>query len=254
VQLSLAATLCDLAPSLVLLSGDITQRARSGQFRAAHEFVTGLHPIPCFAVPGNHDIPLFNLAGRLLHPYHGFQRYFQTRRETELRLGDVRVLAFNSTSRWRHVQGSVDVARVAPAVQAIGEEKFRIVMLHHPLECAKAVDDGNRVVNREALYGLFETARVDLILSGHVHDPHIAVSRGRVISVAGTCLSWRTRKGAPNSFNLLEIEDGTRLTITRYDYDGEQAFRPVEGWRRRFVRNASHTWETADPMSFGFQV
>ena len=56
-------------PDLVVLSGDITQRARRAQFAAARRFVERLAPSALLAIPGNHDIPLFNPVARLLWPY-----------------------------------------------------------------------------------------------------------------------------------------------------------------------------------------
>src|SRR6476661_987702 len=64
------------APDLVMLSGDITQRARRRQFAAARAFVDRLAPVPLVAIPGNHDIPLFNVALRLMAPYANYSRAF----------------------------------------------------------------------------------------------------------------------------------------------------------------------------------
>jgi len=55
-------------PGLVVLSGDITQRARRGQFEAARRFLDRLPAAALVVIPGNHDIPLFNVFGRLLRP------------------------------------------------------------------------------------------------------------------------------------------------------------------------------------------
>jgi len=73
---ALIDTLTAVAPDLVALSGDLTQRARSGQFRAARRFLDRL-PRPLLVVPGNHDVPLFNLAARFLDPFGGYQRHIQ---------------------------------------------------------------------------------------------------------------------------------------------------------------------------------
>src|SRR5690606_26580013 len=72
---ALVALARDQAPELVVLGGDITQRARRGQFEAAGRFVARL-PAPVLAVPGNHDIPLFNLLARWRAPYGGYRRIF----------------------------------------------------------------------------------------------------------------------------------------------------------------------------------
>ncbi len=256
VRVALTARLKELAPALVLLSGDVTQRARTRQFRQARAFLDGLAPLPTFAVPGNHDIPLYNVFGRLLAPYSGFHAHVQKKRETRTRIGDVEIFALNSTSRWRHVQGSLDVDRVEPALlSGKSEALVRIVAVHHPLDCAKVVDEKNLLTNRQDVMELFGRARVDLVLSGHVHDPFVTtssirypeVSRSMIVSVAGTCLSWRTRKGAPNSFHFIEVDTSgpaVKIAISRNDLGPDGRFRVVS--TDGFSRQVDDTWVSAD--------
>jgi 3',5'-cyclic AMP phosphodiesterase CpdA len=253
VQAALLARLAELRLDLVLISGDITQRARRAQFRAARAFKEALQPVPAFAVPGNHDIPLINLPARLLRPYGGFHRYLQSTREAVIQVGGVRVFGLNSTSRWRHIQGRLDVERVRPALMRPDRSTVRIACVHHPLDCAKRVDDKNLLVDREPVFALFEAAAIDLVLSGHVHDPFVTLSdarypasrRAMILSVAGTCLSHRTRKGAPNSFNYIEVAaaERPRITLARNDIAPDGRFRTRDdcvdvferdeaGWRR----------------------
>ncbi len=244
VQAGLLNCLKELQPDLVLISGDITQRARRKQFEGARAFRDSLRPLPFFAVPGNHDIPLFNLFARLFHPYRGFHSYFQDKRETDIRLGDVRVLGLNSTSRWRHVQGSLDLDRIREKFLSHWDNaKVRVAMVHHPLECAKDIDEKNRLRGRDATVKLFQEAKIDLILSGHVHDPYVACEHTMVLSVAGTSLSWRIRKEASNSFNLIEIEtDPKRITIARMDIGMDKRFAPRPGWKRVFDFKEALGW------------
>lgn len=236
VEERLIATLRSLKPDLVLVSGDITQRARRAQFQAAAAFRKKMAPFPFFAVPGNHDIPLFNLFARLFYPYRGFHRYFQAARETDFRIGDVRVIGLNSTSRWRHVQGSLDLARIKEEFLSNWDtSKIRVAMVHHPIECAKDIDDKNRLRGKDETLALFKEAQIDLVLSGHVHDPYIQVEGSLVLSVAGTCLSWRIRKGAPNSFNWIEIQaDPKRIKITRMDSTPDGLYLPRADFTREF--------------------
>ena len=66
----LVQTIEAVAPTFVAVSGDLTQRARRSQFRARASFSTSLR-VPVLVVPGNHDVPLFNLAARFIDPYGG---------------------------------------------------------------------------------------------------------------------------------------------------------------------------------------
>src|SRR5215213_4331020 len=76
VVTALGHAITALAPDLVVVSGDLTQRARAQQFREARQFLDRL-PRPLLVVPGNHDVPLFNLAARFVDPFGGYRRYIQ---------------------------------------------------------------------------------------------------------------------------------------------------------------------------------
>ncbi len=246
-----------LTPDMVLISGDITQRARRSQFLAARAFMENLKPILTFAIPGNHDIPLENLPLRFFAPYRGFHRYFQSRREAQFMFGDVSVTGLNSTSRWRHVQGELSLQRIRPPLERSSKEsRIRVVSIHHPMDCAKHVDEKNLIKNRDEVAQLLAETKTDLILSGHIHDPYVELStqrypevqRSMIISVAGTSLSSRTRAGAPNSFNWIEIAAGTHDTIqlTRMDLAADGEFKPVEKKPDRFLKKESGGWSRFD--------
>ncbi len=248
----LLARLRALKPDAVVFSGDITQRARKAQFLAAREFKEKLSPVPVHAVPGNHDIPLYNIFGRAFAPYHGFEKYFHPRRESATRFGHVELLALNSTKPWRHVQGSFSArdlaARIPPRDPGVS---LRIVAFHHPMDCASSRDEKNLIRGREAMLPVLEEREVDLVLGGHIHDPHVALSDTRypggkrtfVLATAGTCLSWRTRLNAPNSFYWVEAAASAQasLKITRFELDKSKEFQP--GFVMHFVRGERGNWD-----------
>jgi 3',5'-cyclic AMP phosphodiesterase CpdA len=240
-----------IAPSLVLLTGDITQRARHSQFQGAKEFTHKLKPTPVIAVPGNHDIPLLNLPARLFYPYRGFKRLFKDQLEKDFIHGDVQVYGLNSTSRWRHIQGDFNIERIKKRFRGPPSKcKVRVVAFHHPVDCFRDTDEKNLLKGREPAMKVFSEAGIDLVLGGHIHDPFVTLSNRRypglarpmIVAVAGTCTSWRTRRNAPNSFNLIEIntDSDPRISIIRYDIRSDFDFVPVtenhfiktsEGWR-----------------------
>jgi 3',5'-cyclic AMP phosphodiesterase CpdA len=252
---ALTRVLHALDPHLIIFSGDITQRARAAEFRAAKEFVARFPSASIIAIPGNHDIPLFNLWGRMFHPYRGFHEIFKKQTEKDFVYRGVTVTGLNSTSRWRHIQGDFNIGRIWKRLQDPYTEsgtRVRIATFHHPMDCAKGVDEKNLLRGREETMKLLEKANVDLILSGHIHDPYTALSRDRyphinksiIISVAGTCLSTRTRKQAPNSFNWIEVEPelstGAEISVTRYDLDDKMEFSTKV--RYGFRRMAANGW------------
>lgn len=255
VKEGLLATLRDLQPDLVLITGDITQRARRSQFREAKQFTHDMNPVPMIAVPGNHDIPLFNIFRRVFDPYHGFKKLFKDQLEKDHIFGDVLVTGLNSTSKWRHVQGDFDLARVEKRlIENKAKAKVHIAAFHHPMDCIKPQDEKNLLVTREETIRLFDKHCVDLMVGGHIHDPYVTLSKVRyphtqrnmLIGVAGTCTSWRIRPGAPNSFNLIEVDTKSvpRISITRYDQRGDLRFDIKRV--HQFARRDESGWSVLD--------
>ncbi|MBC7457851.1 MAG: metallophosphoesterase [Bdellovibrionaceae bacterium] len=250
---SLTTCVEKLQPDLILMTGDITQRARLEQFQAAHAFVQSLSQFQWAVVPGNHDIPLYNWWLRLFKPYNNYEKAFNSVIEKKIPVDQVQVFTFNSTSRFRMVQGAMSKKQIKDLVRKkLTKTDVRIACFHHPVDCPKNVDEKNLLRNRDEVMKVFAQTEMDLVLGGHIHDPLISLSgdryptinRQNVISVAGTCLSWRTRAGAPNSFNLIDIEvdphQQPRMIITRYDLSETGYFAPI--LVHSFIRDAQLGW------------
>ena len=134
-------------PDMVVLSGDITQRATQGQFCAARTFMDRLG-VPFLAIPGNHDIPLFDLRARLFNPYSGFRHAFGQTLEPAHDSPDLLVLCVNTTRWYRHVNGEVSTAqidRVAAALMQASPRQLRVVVVHQPVAVVRAGDVHDRL-------------------------------------------------------------------------------------------------------------
>src|SRR6185295_3827867 len=70
----LLAAIRDLSPALLAISGDLTQRARRKQFAEARDFLRAIE-CPCLVVPGNHDVPLYDVARRFLRPLARYKAF-----------------------------------------------------------------------------------------------------------------------------------------------------------------------------------
>ncbi len=249
---ALTEVLLNLNPDLVVLSGDVTQRAHHSQFTEAKQFCDGLQPLKILAVPGNHDIPLFNLPARFLNPYHGFRKHFGFPVNTNSVVKGIEVKGLNTTHPKRHVQGELYAKELQLLKQFSASAAVRIVALHHPLDCAKQVDEKNLLVNAAETIEKLNIAKIDIILSGHIHDPLVRLTNTRypttirpaVVSVAGTCLSSRTRAGAPNSFHVLEFDvtaEQVNLSVIRYDMNSNLKFASVG--TTAFRRTGPDRWQ-----------
>src|SRR5450759_1376260 len=111
----LVRTIHTIAPNLVALSGDLTQRARRSQFQQARAFLEQL-PFPLLVVPGNHDVPLYNIAARFLNPYGGYRRYIERDLEPVYQNDEMIAVGLNSARALPfHGGGRLNGAQVARA-------------------------------------------------------------------------------------------------------------------------------------------
>lgn len=218
------------APDCIVCTGDITQRARRHQFAAARRFLERLSS-PVIAVPGNHDIPLFNLPARLLNPFGNFRRFMGDSLEPRFETPTLRILGVNTTRASRHVDGAVSsrqIARVSDQLRAASPWQLRVVIQHHPVRAIEYSDLHNLLIGHEDAIPAWVDAGMDLLLAGHIHLPYIRPLQGysgrQALTVqAGTALSKRTRGETGNSFNVIRYprEDTLprRCTIERWDFE-----------------------------------
>lgn len=235
VQSALLRFAANLRPELVLLTGDITQRARRSQFAAARHFLNQLGA-PVIAVAGNHDIPLFNLPARICNPFGNYRRYISSDLEPRFESPTLLVIGVNTTRASRHTDGAVSahqVERVAKHLRAATPGQLRIVIQHHPVHAAEASDLGNLLIGREQAVPAWVDAGMDLLLAGHIHLPCVHPLRGNtsreaLTIQAGTALSSRTRGEVDNSCNVIRYEppdarctEGRTCTIERWDFSAD---------------------------------
>jgi 3',5'-cyclic AMP phosphodiesterase CpdA len=230
------------SPCLVILSGDITQRGRQSQFSAAASFVQQLSAAHVLAIPGNHDIPLFNPFARFLHPYANFERAFGSDLEPEYESERLLVLCLKTTRRFRHKDGEVSdaqIERVAARLRRARPEQLRVVVTHQPVHVIRECDVANLLHNSERAVRDWADAGIDLFLGGHIHLPYVRRLSERFSDLeravwavqAGTAVSTRIRDGVPNSINLIRYPVPTPNTchVERWDFaESTRSFEAVE--------------------------
>jgi 3',5'-cyclic AMP phosphodiesterase CpdA len=216
-------------PALVVLSGDITQRARPVQFSAARAFVDRLGA-PVLAIPGNHDIPLFDLWARLREPHARYIAAFGAELEPVHRSADLLVVGVNTTRAWRHKHGEVSgqqVRRVARELEGASAAQLRVVVVHQPVAVVRTEDAVHRLRGHREALQRWASAGADLVLGGHIHLPYIAPMEGLARALwavqAGTAVSSRVRPGVPQSVNLLRWDASAgACLIERWDHAAAQ--------------------------------
>ena len=227
---ALAALARQQQPDLLVLSGDITQRARAAEFRAARAYMERLGG-PLLAIPGNHDIPLFDLWARWKHPYAQHCLAFGSDLEPVFRSPDLLVVGVNTTRAYRHENGEVSSAqidRVATLLAGATAAQLRVVVVHQPIAVQRAEDVKNLLHGHADAQQAWARAGADLVLGGHIHLPFVLPLPGLARPVwavqAGTAVSSRVRAGAPNSVNLLRWQaDQRRCDVEQWDFAADAA-------------------------------
>ncbi|RZG86209.1 3',5'-cyclic-nucleotide phosphodiesterase [Acinetobacter sp. WCHAc060033] len=206
-------------PEVVVVSGDLTQRAKFKEFFACKQFLESLK-IPYFVVPGNHDIPLYHLWNRAFRPFGLYQLFFGSL-ESTLSTEHFYLIGINSIRRRYHTRGSISVEQIQHVNQQLENaplDKFKIIVSHQPFY---TTNDDHHLKDCPALgqFAIKEWGQHQLfaLLHGHLHlvavydlnkefklnlnDPFYEVH-------AGTAISSRLHKNMPNSFNVIH-HDGT---------------------------------------------
>ncbi|RJF99682.1 metallophosphoesterase family protein [Noviherbaspirillum saxi] len=245
-----------LQPDVVIVSGDVTQRARKHEFQSARQFLDTLSAPAVLVIPGNHDIPLFNVFARTAWPYRNYCEAFG--KSHQIWAGsDMVILALDSTTPLRHTRGRLDISQLsalASQIPASDTEPLRIACAHQPLHTAWPEDLHEILIGAGDAAQAFARHRIDIVLSGHVHVPLVttthaafpAVPRHFILCGAGTAVSHRTRPAAPNSFNVITSSGNTdpaSVSIAIWRLDAAVAefiaepessfFRSANGWHQQ---------------------
>jgi predicted MPP superfamily phosphohydrolase len=239
---ALRAKILERKPDLIIVSGDLTQRATKKQFLEAELFFASL-PFPIIIVPGNHDVPLYSFWKRFSRPYANYQKHISHDLEPEYLDDEMAVVGINTVRILRMKEGSINdlqTKRVYDMFHNLGENVFKIVVSHHPFNIPKGHYKRPLARSRK-FWKYFEGLHIDLFLSGHLHDTLIHQKNslykidpnGSLIIQAGTAISTRRREEG-NAFNIVSLDFPT-ITVERYGAPDRKSFMLLK--TESFVRN-----------------
>jgi 3',5'-cyclic AMP phosphodiesterase CpdA len=222
----------ELKPDLVVVSGDFTQRARTEQFREACQFLERLqhsgHEV--LGVPGNHDVPLYDVLRRFLSPLARYRRFIDENLSPFVELPGLAVLGINTARSFTFKDGRINqdqVAFIRETFARTPRDSFRVLVTHHPLFTLEIAGETERAVGRQELaLDAIQEAGVDMLLAGHNHhaSTHSAsdlVTRagGALVVQAGTATSTRVRE-QEQSFNSIDVtEEAVTITVNAWNHD-----------------------------------
>lgn len=229
VARAVTAQVQEIDPDVIVVSGDLTQRAKTGQYREAAEFL-GQFDRPVVLTPGNHDVPLYRVWERFLAPYRNYRRYICPELDTVTDLPGLTIVALNSTRRLTLTNGRIrrwQLEFARQAFRAAPEASLRVVVTHHHLAPPPDLAGGHVMPHARRALESFTRLGVDLILAGHMHRSYIGNSldffpgeldrRGIVVVQCGTTTSkrGRGRERQKNTFNVIRVIQDT-IQIVHY--------------------------------------
>lgn len=218
-------------PDLVVISGDFTQRARTDQFEQACAFLTRLrdrgHAV--LGVPGNHDIPLYDVLRRFLSPLTRYRKYIDEKLCPFHELPGAAVLGINTARSATFKDGKINREQIAFICETFGQVDAkvpRVLVTHHPIFALPTGDGGlgKPIDNQADVLAMIGALGVDLLLAGHNHrasredsSEFVTKSTGALVIQAGTATSTRVR-GEHQSFNIIEIAGETvKVTLVGWE-------------------------------------
>lgn len=227
----------ELKPTLTVISGDLTQRARAWQYAAARKFLDGL-PKPQIVIPGNHDVPLYNLFARALFPLTNYKKFISKDLEPYYQDDEIVVQGVNTARSLTFKNGRINgrqIRMITDRFATASNDAVKIVVTHHPLDAPAGFDESQLLHHATAAIEELSKCGADLFLAGHLHLGYIGNTINRyklkesekeyaaLIISAGTATSSRTR-GEANSFNVIDVEPSTpdrkaSATVERYAWD-----------------------------------
>lgn len=243
----------EISPNVVVVSGDLTQRAKSEEFKQARVFLDRL-PTPQIIVPGNHDVPLYNVVDRFLRRLDKYEKYI-TSDLTPTFIDDEMAIVGVNTARSFTIKGGrisdEQISFIQNQFRGLDASMLKIVVTHHPFDLPEGHDEEDVVGHAEKAMPMIADCGGDVFLAGHLHVSNIETTANRytlgngrtaLIIQAGTATSARVR-GEPHSFNTIEF-DHPWLRIERLECRSvKTGFKAAE---HKIYRQTDKGWERID--------
>ncbi len=239
---ALVALAHELSPDVVVVAGDLTQRAKVAEFVGVRRLLGRLPAVPCIVTPGNHDVPLYRFWERAFNTYRNWRRAMGPDLDTVTRMEGATIVALNSSAPRRAIvsgridRGQLDFAR--RSFETTPTTDARVVVIHHHFVATPDREGGRVLPGGARVLGELERLGVHLVLGGHVHQTHLSTSRSLVpgagrgipLVACGTTTSRRGRgpEAGHNTLNVVTLGERV-IEVVPHRLDPEAgAFRSLD--------------------------
>ncbi len=239
-------------PDLVVISGDLTQRAKPGQFKEARAFVDRID-VPSLSVPGNHDVPMYRVWERVGAPFWAYRRYFAKDMEPTFQDSQMAVIGINTAFNWTIRDGRVTRSgqrSLERRLAAVPADLTKIVVAHHQLIPAPRFDSQKVLKNASEVVKVLNRGGAEMVLSGHLHQSWIGSteayypsgSRPVLLVHSGTTTSSRGRgcERRRNTCNWIRLRD-SEIEISNLAWDASD---------QRFFEQSRHLYPRRDQETY----
>ncbi len=216
-------------PDLVVISGDLTQRAKSGQYEIASDFLAEIK-CPYIAVPGNHDISLWNIFRRFFNPLKRFKKYITEQEFPTYTDENMIVVGVNSARSLTLISGRISNKQIEYLKNLfckISEPIFKAIVIHHNLIPSDSIRSHKLMGRSSKFISQLKDCGINMIFSGHIHqyysvdvNKHYKDADSIILAQAVTAISSRTSR-EKNSYNHIELNKDS-ITIKVMEYDEEK--------------------------------
>ena len=231
------AWLLEHRPDLIVVSGDFTQRARVAQYRMASAWLNRLRAdgFKLVVVPGNHDVPLYDIFRRFARPLNRYRRFIANDLCPWFENDDLAVFGINTARSLTIKDGRINrdqMDMIRKRFRDVPDHKTRILVTHHPL-FAMPIGEGGEIAeavgrHEDAITAICE-AGVHIALAGHYHRTFAEAAAkmvenagGALVIQAGTATSTRLRGNELQSFNWIEARRNSEIDLQVIAWDGDR--------------------------------
>ncbi len=228
-----------IKPDAILISGDLTQRAKTEQYTMFLSFLKKLTGVVCI-VPGNHDISLHNIVSRMLTPFEKYTSLVSPNLSAQFENSIIRILGVNSVNPYRIKDGKLSSKTMSHIKQYFLSTSTRLNLLffHHNFDYREGLH--KPLENDQQFLSYLKESTIDIVCTGHSHYANVSLIEKNnhqpcLLLHAGSLLCKRSKDGL-NSYYLVEAEknhctinlrvfnNNAFSTVTSHDIDFSQNY------------------------------